>query len=367
MPKELLSVLSLMQPICTKKTTAEVTNFILFTITSREMTIKATDMEVSLQATINVDSSLEESASFLVSGKRIFDLVKEIDTPINCIVLENRLQVKASGVDVELNIRSTDEFPPFPERIENLMAFDANLFLELLNKVVFLIPNNNANMALNGLLLRIDEEQLLMVATDGHCLSYIRTDAYKLGEKKQWLIPKRAALELKKLLELNLEEGEHYFLGICGHQLVFSGKNFNFFTRLIAEPFPHFEPILERKDFVPAQLSKTPFLKTLKRASCLLAGQFLSTTFFFSGDALKVQLYNKEVGKLEELLALENFEGTPVESKFYSPYLLNGLQAFTEDHIRLFVKNNNKPIIFESANKNYDFIYLVMPVSSSHG
>jgi DNA polymerase III sliding clamp (beta) subunit (PCNA family) len=53
--------------------------------------------------------------------------------------------------------------------------------------------------------------------------------------------------------------------------------------------------------------------------------------------------------------------------RFYSPYLLNGLQAFGEDNIDCFLKNQTRPIIFESAGEKENFVYLVMPVSASHG
>ena len=40
----------------------------------------------------------------------------------------------------------------------------------MLNKVAFLIPQNNANPALNGLYLEISHTDLKMTTTDGHCL-----------------------------------------------------------------------------------------------------------------------------------------------------------------------------------------------------
>lgn len=359
--KELLALLSSMQPICNKRTTLTITESILFEVTPRELTLKSTDMEISLQSTMTVESDFEENARFLIPGKRIFDLVKEIDGEITFEVKESNLRLKANGVNLTLNIRAADDFPPFPERIENLMEMDASFVLNLLNKVAFLIPQNNANPALNGMLLEIDKEHMVMVSTDGHCLSQIKATKYTLPEEKKWLLPKRAVLELKKLLESNVSEG--VFLGTCGQQLVFSGKNFNFFTRLIAEPFPQYKPVLEKEDFKPAQLDKDAFVKTLKRTSCLLSGQFVSTNFSFMSGAVKVNLHNKDVGKLEESIPLDNFDGDAIESRFYSPYLLNGLQVFSDDRVKFFIKNAIKPIIFETGTADYSLIYLVMPVS----
>jgi len=362
--KELLTLLSSMQPICAKRTTLDITESILFHVAPRELTLKATDMEISLQSNMVIEGDFEEQGSFLIAGKRIFDLVKEIDGEITFTVKPNQLQLKSQGVDLALNIKNADEFPPFPERIENMMEIDASFLLHILNKVAFVIPQNNANPALNGMLLELTPEHMSLVATDGHCLAYIKTEKYTLAESRKWLLPKRAVLELKKILESN-SVIENVFLGTCGQQLVFSGKNFNFFTRLIAEPFPEYSPVLDREGFISAKLIKDPLVKTLKRTNCMLSGQFVSTSFTFGEKAIRVNLHNKDVGKLDEKVAVEDFKGDAIESRFYSPYLLNGLQVFPAEKIDFFIKSAVKPIIFEAKEKDFSLTYLVMPVSLS--
>lgn len=359
--KDLLTLLGSMQPICSKRTTLDVTESILFHVTPRELTLKGTDLEISLQANMDIESDFTETASFLIPGKRIYEIVKELDQTIEFAVSSTQVRLKSGGVDLALNIKDSNEFPPFPERIENLMNVEATFLLNMLNRVAFLIPQNNANAALNGMLFEIDPSQMAFVATDGHSLARVTTAKYTLHEEKKWLMPKRAVLELKKLLEAYSQDS--VFVGVCGNQLVFSGKNFNFFTKLIADPFPQYKPVLAKEGFTPARLSRDPFVKTLKRTSCLLAGQFVSTQFAFAPGKLKVSLQNKDVGALEEELSLDSFDGSNIESRFYSPYLLNGLQAFPDAAVNLFIKNSTKPIIFESEAPDCHMTYLVMPVS----
>lgn len=358
----ILSLLSSMQPICNKRTTLESTESILFSITPRELTLKATDMEISLQSTAEIESSVTEGVSFLVSGKRIFDIVKEMEGAIVFSLEGNALHLRATGVELSLNIKSAQDFPAFPERIENLMHLDATFLVSLLNKVSFLIPSNNSNAALNGLLLEIDATHLSMVATDGHSLARVTTAKYRLDAKQSWLLPKRAVLELKKIIEVS--GVERVFLGTCGSQLVFSGSNFNFFTKLIASPFPEYSPVLSTEGFLAARIHRNDFSRTLKRTGCLLAGQFLSTTFTFSPASLDVKLANKEVGSLKESLPLALFDGPEIETRFYSPYLLSGLQALGGDSVHFHIKNSMRPIIFDDAGEDFSFTYLVMPVSA---
>lgn len=361
--KDLLSLLASMQPICNKRTTLDATESIMFQVAPKELTLKATDLEISLQSSMAIESDFVENLDFLISGKRVFELVKEMEGEIEFKFNGNQLKLKAGGVDLLLNIKDSQDFPSFPERIENLMQIESSFLLEMLNKVAFLIPQNNSNIALNGMLLEFVDNQMVLVATDGHRLARIKTEKYQLPENKKWLLPKRAVLELKKILEET--KTENVFLGVCSGQLVFSGSNFNFFTRLISDPFPQYSPVLQKDGFRAASLDKQAFIKTLKRTSCMLAGQFVSTNFKFKPGNLAVNLHNKDVGKIDESLPLEQFEGEVVKSRFYSPYLLGGLQVFPQEKVNFYVQSDAKPIIFESGEEDYDFTYLVMPVSLS--
>jgi DNA polymerase III subunit beta len=360
--KPFLSLLASMQPICTKRTTMGATNYIMFQVGHKELVLKCTDLEISLQCSYTFkDVSIDTPCSLLIPGKRIFELVKELDGDITFVITNEQLLLQSDLVNLALNSKDAQDFPPFPERIENLMHFDAEFVLEMFSKVAFLIPQNNSNPALNGLYLEISNKELKMTATDGHCLAQVRSSSYSLEEERSWLIPRRAIFEVKKIIEAT--QDKTVFLGICGNQLVFSGESFNFFTKLLTDKFPEYEAILNRTDFIPAKVDKHHFVKTLKRSSCLLSGQFIATNFSFNSTVVDVSMNNKEVGSLQESLPLENFVGEKMDIRFYAPYLLHGLNSFTHEQLTFYLKNSTKPVIFESDLENSKLLYLVMPVS----
>jgi DNA polymerase III sliding clamp (beta) subunit (PCNA family) len=171
--------------------------------------------------------------------------------------------------------------------------------------------------------------------------------------------------ELKKILETI--EQEPIFLGVCNNQLVFSGQSFNFFSKLLANQFPEYAPILQKEGFVPATIDRQHLVKTLRRATSLLSGNFIATQFSFGQESVQVQMHNKEVGKLKEALPVNGFKGAQLDIRFYAPYLLNGLQAFSDEQVTFYLKTATRPIMFKAERDGYQVTYLVMPVSPSHG
>jgi DNA polymerase-3 subunit beta len=364
--KSLYNILASMQPICSKRTALDATSSILFAVGPKEVVIKSTDLEISLQATCAlIESDALHEETFLVSGRRIFEIVKELEGPITCMLTRQQLRLEAGDVHLALHIKEAEEFPPFPERIENLMQLDAALLRTMLDSVAFLIPQSNANPAMNGLLLELTPESLTMTATDGHCLAQVSTEKTQFQEPKTWLLPRRAIFELKKILET--VEDTTLFLGICGNQLVFSGELFNFFTRLLADQFPNYKTILDKTAFEKASIERSRFIKTLKRSVCMLSNQFIATKFAFSDTRLHVSMKNKEVGSLDEQIVFTGSKKTTMDIRFYAPYLLNGIQTFHDDNLTFYLKSGTKPIIFESAAEGFSITYLVMPVSPTMG
>lgn len=115
--KDLLALLSSMQPICSKRTALDTTSMILFNVGHKELVLKSTDLEISLQSNCHlVENTLQDTYTFLVSGKRIFEIVKELEGPISCFINHHQLTLEAGGVNLALNIKNAEEFPPFTRK-----------------------------------------------------------------------------------------------------------------------------------------------------------------------------------------------------------------------------------------------------------
>jgi len=365
--KPLQNILSSMQPICVKRTTIEATSYILFHVSRNELIIKSTDLEVSLQASCSLqESTFQEGASFLVSGRRVFDIIKELDTSVQFRFDDRQLHIETETVNLALHTKDPQEFPAFPESIENITHMQADDVLAMIESVSFLIPKNNTNPALNGVLIEGDQHGTRMTATDGHCLAQTHTYAYTFEEPQRWLVPRRAIFELKKIIESSNES--MLFIGLCGNHLVFSGEGFNFFTKLLNESFPAYAHILDTTNFTSVKAHRNTLMKTLRRATCLLSGHFIATKFSFTGaQKLEVHMHNKEVGSLHETLDLHTYDGTDQDIWFYAPYIMNGLHVFDQPDVAFYVKDMAHPIVFDSSRNNISVTYLVMPVSQPTG
>jgi DNA polymerase-3 subunit beta len=375
--KSLSSVLALIQNICTKKTALESTSNVLFLVgDSQEVIIRATDLDISLQFSLPAKIYVAEAQSLLVNAKRLYDFVKDLSSLIKFSYDGTTLAINygeddALDPDFSLTLLTTDPetFPAFPERIENVINLDASFLQFALNKTAPLIPTANPNPAINCLLLDFDQSGLNLVATDGHSLAMVRNTNYSLSESKSWTLPRKSVFELKKVVDSFLSSsfskensGQELFFGFCKGQVVFSGPNFNFFTRLIADPFPNYKPLLDFQDFQKGQILLSALSPLLKRVGYLLSGRFIPALFSFDNNHVKVFFQNPESGSISEQISFLPLSKINLEIKFYTPYLLAVSSAFEHGDVDFFIKSSTQPIFFHQDLNGYSLTYLVMPV-----
>ncbi len=106
---------------------------------------------------------------------------------------------------------ASEEFPTFPEfDEETFTSFEAHIFLDLIDKVIFSIAGEQENIySLTSVLIEKDQRDttgfLKMVSSDGHRLSIMEKDvaidieSFHLNEVT--LIPRKGVQELKKFCE----------------------------------------------------------------------------------------------------------------------------------------------------------------------
>lgn len=375
--KSLALVLGLVQNICGKKTPLEATACVLFTMgETQEVIVRVTDLETSLQFILPAEIFVAEAQSVLVNARRLFDFVKDLSSTIRFSYDGTTLSInygsnEAWDPDFHLNLCTMDptSFPAFPDKIENVINLETAFIQSSLDKVINLIPQNNINSSINGLLLDFDTEALNLVATDGHSLILIKNPSFNLSEPRAWTLPKKAVSELKRVLDAFVDLAksttmsyEEVFLGICKGQVVFSGANFNFFTRLVAEPFPNYKAALNYESFSKGSLALSTLSPILKRVGYLLSGKFLPAEFLFKNNHLKVSFDNPDSGKFSEIMALEPKVALDCSLKFYSPYVLSCCSVFDNVVVDFYIKSKTSPIFFKQDFPSFSMVYLIMPI-----
>ena len=319
------------------------------------LTLAATDMEISLRASI--PGTVSGDAAVVVPGRLLSDLVRLL--PEETVTLayepgEGVVTVVSGSHSSRLNVFGAEDFPRLPPLDVSLQRVDAPALLETIEKVGRAASRDESRPVLTGILVKFEGGELVMAATDSYRLAVKETVLSAPGPDLEAIIPARALHELARLAA----GAEDVGLGVHENYVVFSAGEIWLTSRRIDGQFPNYKQLLPETFEAELTVPREPLLEVVRRAS-LMAQRNAPLRLHFSAGELTVSAQTQDVGEAHESLSLE-FAGEELEIGFNPEFLRDGLEAVSAETIQLKLINPLRPGLIVSPDES--FWYLIMPI-----
>ena len=198
-----------------------------------------------------------------------------------------------------------------------------------------------------------------MVATDGHRLSYIDHQSEQdIGLNKNFLVPKKAVSELRKLLRFS----DNIFIACETNFFVSKLQDITLYSRLIDAEFPDYKQVTPDSTKTKFKVNTLYFLSALKRVSIFSSEKTRSIKVEITKNNLNLVSVAPEVGEAKESIVIE-YSGEDVEIGFNSRYLMDVLEAVDEAVVVVGLTDELSPVmIVPESNNNYTNVIMPMRV-----
>jgi DNA polymerase-3 subunit beta len=319
------------------------------------LTLAATDMEISIRSSVSGD--IDGDASVVVPGRLLTDLVRLL--PDDTVTLtydegDGVLAVTSGSHASRLNVYSAEDFPRLPPVDIPLQKIDAAALLATIEKVGRAASRDESRPVLTGVLVRFEDDKLVMAATDSYRLAVKETSLASSGPELDAIIPARALQELTRLAS-GTEEIE---LGVHENHIVFSAGEVWLTSRRIDGQFPNYKQLLPESFEVEIATPREALLEVVRRAG-LMAQRNAPLRLRFAEGELTVSAQTQDVGEATESLPVE-YAGEELEIGFNPDFLRDGLEAVTADTVQLKLINRLRPGLIAAPDES--FWYLIMPI-----
>ncbi|MFQ5559127.1 MAG: DNA polymerase III subunit beta, partial [Nitrospinota bacterium] len=241
--------------------------------------IFATDLKIGIKG--SVPATVKREGRVTLPAKRIFDIVRELpdgdvlistDTADQSTYENQWINVCAGNYRSKIPCMPPEIFPEFPSFDKDyIIRFKPEILKNMIRKTILATSNEEGRPALTGVLMEVDSDNAVFVSTDGHRLSFVRTENKTPTEKKHSLIlPQKTCSELIKFIE---PVDEDILFALYENQAVFRQGDLVLVSRLIEEgKYPRYEGVIPEKGESCAVLKKEELISSLKRVS-VLAGE----------------------------------------------------------------------------------------------
>jgi len=352
--EELVQKLGLVSRAVSTRGTVQVLAGILVSADDGVLTLAATDMELSLRATL--DAQVEGQGAVVIPGKPLVELARLL--PESEVTLEYRpqdgtVQIVSGSYTSRLHVFNADDFPRLPALDVQLHSIERDALLETIDRVARSASRDESRPVLTGILVRFEAGKLVMVATDSYRLSVKETQLGEAGPELEAIIPARALTELSRLAG-----GDTVELGVHENHVVFGTGEAWLTTRRIDGQFPNYRQLLPETFEVELTLPRAELADVVRRASVLALRNSPLRLRFAEGE-LTVSAQTQDVGETQESLPVA-YSGDEIVIGFNAEFLRDGVDSIVGDDVQVKLINPLRPAILEDAAG--DFTYLIMPI-----
>lgn len=211
---------------------------------------------------------------------------------------------------------------------------------------------------LNGMLWEIKQQQLRVVATDGHRLAMCTLpEPVAVEGDTQIIMPRKGVLELNRLL---MDEAADVSIVIGSNHVRATTDEFTFTSKLVDGKFPEYERVLPRAADKFVIGSRLELRQAFTRTAILSNEKYRGVRLQLSNDNLEIVANNPEQEQAEENVAVQ-YTGDSLEIGFNVSYLLDVLGVLTGEDIKLSLADPNSSALLEESIDG-DSLYVVMPM-----
>jgi DNA polymerase-3 subunit beta len=357
--EELQEKLANIQNIVEKRNTMPILSHFLLEAGKDGSFITATDLETALREPLSL--KVEKEGKICIPARKMFEIVREADGDLACESIDEQwLRIKTGASNFRLACLSAKEFPAWPgmEDMEEI-SIDAKTLAGLIGKTVYAAGDSDTRYTLNGILFHVTTlGRLHVVGTDGHRLATIaKTIEGTFAEEKKMIVPKKAASELRKILEKR--EG-NVRMAMSKNHVLFSAGDIQFLTRLIEGTYPNYEQVVPSANDKSAVIEKEGFSKALRRVSLMAKDRTNAVKMELADNRLIVTSSNPDMGEASDEVVIA-FAGENTTLGLNARYLLDIIEAMSADKVIMEFQGALNPVLLRDE-QDADYRCVIMPI-----
>ncbi|MCG6868247.1 MAG: DNA polymerase III subunit beta [Gammaproteobacteria bacterium] len=342
-----------------RKNTKQILGCILLRLTDEGVYLGATDLELGIEARIDLETS--EQGSFTLPARKLLDICRALPdgSEIRMKTGGEKIRLTSGPSRFELASFPAEEFPRQKDfEGECSVSLSQESLRNILERVAFAMAQQDVRYYLNGLLLEVAETHIRGVATDGHRLAmHSEVLSTGLSEVKQVILPRKAVQELLRLLDRN---DSVVNVDIDSNHIRVAMDGITFVSKLIDARYPDYNRVIPGDDGHLLVADRDSLVQALSRAAILSNDKYRGVRLILSQDLAKLEANNPEQEQAEEQLPV-TYSGPEMEIGFNVQYLMDALSAIDWESVEIHLTSDDGSALIKAPGDSPSR-YVVMPM-----
>ena len=341
---------------CAVRTTAPVMECIKLSAFGEEVTLLATDGELSIRKSVKAE--IFEEGEICVPGKLFSDFIGKLSgEEVSISTGEKGVELKYRDAGTFMQSLPAEEFPKIDFSVgENSFTMKQADLKKIIAETTVCCAQDDSRPVLKGCLMEFGEK-LEMTALDGYRLAIASAPILSKSGEQSIICPARTLTEIARMLEKDEEEITLY---TQGGMLLVQSEGTTVVSRLYQGDFIRKENVVPSNFTTVVTLVKEELVASVERAAILIRGDKNNlVTLEIGSESVKVSSVS-DFGNVAEVVQAQ-VEGLETTVSMNAKYLLDGLRALGEERVAISFNGPVSPFILQNEGAK-DSLYLILPV-----
>ncbi len=360
--------LSVVSRAVSPRSTLPVLANVLVATDEGRLRLSATNLELGISCWIG--AQIVEEGSITVPARTIADLVSMLPSETVALTLNSKTQtlnVRCGSNSTDIKGIDAQEFPPMPiPDLSEGVVLNVADFKEMIQQVVFAASTDEARPVLQGVLMNVTGNEVLLAATDGFRISVRKANlSNPISQPMTAIIPARALSELARIAMDGGESTITMVMPAARGQVIFHMDDAELVSQLIDGNFPPYDAIVPRSFKTHTILSTASFLKACKQAEIIArdGNNVIRLNILPRGDQpgqVEISAQTEETGS-SEVVVEATIDGAGLVIAFNVRFLREVLDVVKSPSVALETNANNTPGMLRPVGDD-NFQHVIMPM-----
>jgi DNA polymerase III subunit beta len=340
----------------------------LFELKGNVLTIRATNVENSVVTKLEVNGI--KNGEIAISAKMLIETLKALpDQPITIGHVEGSnqyaIEIISSYGKYQLVGDNPDDFPiPAEDEDMNKFTFDCLKLSLALNKTSFAVSNDEMRLSMTGVLMMIDYNKVIFVATDAHKLVKYTFGNINTDISASIILPKKVI----GLLKTSLPGTGSVDIKFNTRSAIFEFGDTKISTKLIEAKYPDFNAVIPVENPNELTSNKKDLQSSLRRIAIYANKSTSQVVLNMSDNSLTLSAQDLDFSNeaVEQLPV--RFSGDTMTMGFNSKIFIELLNNVDTEETIIQLSTQSRPGIILPAEQETDehLLMLIMPVISGY-
>lgn len=325
--------------------------------------LMATDLELGIRIEVR-GVRVEEPGEALLPTARIISILRESpDEEVTIEATADSCVVRGQANEFEMPGEDPGAFPDIPGfEEEKFHEVKAGTLKEMIRRTAFAAASAEHSRygATTGVLVELEDEKIILVATDGRRLALTQGPAEPHGDHSTRGATPVVPVKAFTLLERNLSDPEEVVrISLRANEALLRTERTMIYTRLVEGRFPNYRQVIPSKHNARVLITVGPFLSAVRQAAIMTDQESKRVVFGFAKGKVTLQAKGAETGR-SRVEAPVDYDGKQIDISFDPKFLIDMLKVLEPDTtLTMDIQDGSSAAVFRH---DPDYQYVLVPL-----